>query len=127
MKYIKYLVFYVALIGWGCTPKASIEGIDFPLPPPPPFPPDLSAPTSPPPPFIPSMKEVAEIQINPLPHPFNVNGTLPYAVWVNGEKLILNHVQTQALTKSLNLEFKQPENTAEIHSGEGWLFPLDLK
>ena len=30
------------------------------------------------------------IQVNSLPHPFNLNGRMPYQVWVNGERLKLN-------------------------------------
>ena len=67
-----------------------------------------------------------EIQINRLPHPFNLNGSIPYAIWVDGEKLKLNPKETRALAESLNLKFEQPEDTAEIHSGEGWLFPKKI-
>ena len=76
---------------------------------------------------VPYLGQGSEVQINPLPHPFNLNGTMPYAVWVDGEKLNLTPKQTQDLTQSLNLEFKQPENTEAIHNGEGWLAPLDLE
>jgi len=67
-----------------------------------------------------------EIQINRLPHPFNLNGSIPYAIWVDGKKLKLTPKETQALAESLNLKFEQPEDTAEIHSGEGWLFPKKI-
>ena len=65
------------------------------------------------------------IEVNRLPHPFNVNGTLPYAVWVDGERLPLNSAEAQKIVDSLNLEFKQPKDTAKIHSGEGWLYPYN--
>ena len=67
-----------------------------------------------------------EVQINRLPHPFNLNGSIPYAIWVDGKKLKLNPKETRALAESLNLKFEQPEDTAEIHSGEGWLFPKKI-
>jgi len=49
---------------------------------------------------------------------------LPYAIWLNGKKVSLNASETRALVKSLNLKFEQPKNTAKIHQGEGWLYPL---
>ena len=70
------------------------------------------------------MTQLAEVQINPLPHPFNLNGNVPYAVWVNGKRLPLNNAQVKELAYTLDLKFKQPKDTAQIHSGEGWLRPL---
>ena len=48
---------------------------------------ELSAPS---PPSVPSILLNKEIQINRLPHPFNLDGTMPYAVWVDGKRLPLN-------------------------------------
>lgn len=76
---------------------------------------------------VPLLQDPSEVQINPLPHPFNLNGENPYAVWINGKKLRLDRKQTKALAKSLNLEFTQPPNTEAIHNGEGWLAPLNLE
>lgn len=73
------------------------------------------------------LKESKNIQINSLPHPFNLNGNFPYAVWVDGNRVPLTPGESLALAKSLNIEFKQPNNTAEIHNGEGWLFPRRIK
>tara|TARA_R100001594_G_C4009999_1_gene256718 strand:+ start:370 stop:729 length:360 start_codon:yes stop_codon:yes gene_type:complete len=100
MKYL-YIVVLVGLVG--CVQK--------------------SAPIA----IVPPFGESSEVQINPLPHPFNLNGEMPYAVWVNGKKLPLSRKQTHALAKSLNLDFIQPANTEAIHNGEGWLEPLDLE
>lgn len=123
---MKYAIILLTLLIFGCNHKGkTIEAIDYSIPPPPP-PPNILPPT-PPPPFEPSTSELAEIQINPLPHPFNLNGSIPYAVWLNGKKLKLNNQQVRSLAASLNLEFKQPANTAQIHNGEGWLYPLNLK
>lgn len=122
---MKYAIILLSLLFFGCShTNKSIEAIDYPLPPPPP-PPNI-LPSSVPPPFQPSLSELAEIQINPLPHPFNLNGNMPYAVWLNGEKLNLSSQEVRSLALSLNLKFKQPANTAQIHNGEGWLYPLDL-
>lgn len=92
---------------------------------PPPFP-VLEGPTSPPPNFTPTFP-LSLMQVNRLPHPFNVNGSVPYAVWVDGKRLNLNPQQTKELTSFLNLKFEQPPNTAAIHAGEGWLFPIPKK
>lgn len=67
-----------------------------------------------------------DIQINRLPHPFNINGNMPYQVWVDGVRVPLNSKEAKELVKSLDLKFVQPDDTAEIHSGAGWLHPLDL-
>ena len=68
------------------------------------------------------------IQVNSLPHPFNLNGTMPYQVWVNGERLPLRGDKTDKLIELLDLgEFEQPEDTAEIHSGAGWLRPFPIE
>jgi len=72
------------------------------------------------------LQAAPEIQVNRLPHPFNVDGHLPYQVWVDGERLELNSPAARTIIKTLNLKFEQPEDTAEIHSGAGWLKPLDL-
>lgn len=129
MKYIVILCFL--LVGCNHNNKV-IEAIDFPLPPPPP--PNM-LPFSAPPTFTPNVEELAlmrqkfegvEVQINPIPHPFNLNGSIPYVVWVNGERLPLNSIQVRELAQSLNLKFEQPKDTAEIHNGAGWQRPLEL-
>lgn len=109
-----------------CQHKSQdVESFDFNAPPPPP-PPNILPPSAPPN-FKPNALELAEIQINPLPHPFNLDGRMPYAVWVNGERMRLNSEETRNLAKALNLKFEQPKDTAEIHNGAGWQYPLVLK
>lgn len=71
-------------------------------------------------------EEFSSMQINRIPHPFNLNGENPYAVWVDGKRLSLDRNQVKNLAQSLNLKFKQPEDTAQIHQGAGWLFPLEV-
>ncbi len=120
---MKYLSIILVLFFWSCShTNKVIDAIDYPMPPPAP-PPNILPFTSPPN-FKPDVTELAEVQINPLPHPFNLNGSRPYAVWVNGKRLALNSHEVRALAQSLNLEFTQPKDTAQIHNGEGWLFPL---
>lgn len=71
------------------------------------------------------LQAASGIQVNSLPHPFNVNGTMPYQVWVNGERLPLNGNKAKEIVKLLDIgPFEQPKDTAELHSGAGWLQPL---
>ena len=70
--------------------------------------------------------EVESIQINRLPHPLNINGENPYAIWVDGKRLNLDRNQVKDLARSLHIKFEQPKDTAQIHSGAGWLFPLEV-
>ena len=76
--------------------------------------------------LVPTSPPKYNIQINSIPHPFNLNGSHPYAVWVNGERLPLSGSQVRVLAQSLNLKFQQPKDTAEIHNGNGWQHPLKL-
>lgn len=103
----------------GCNQANKTPLPQFTPPPPPSIRPPSSAPN-----FIPN---IYELQINPVPSPLNINGNLPYVVWVNGEKLPLTPQQSVDLANSLNLNVTPPKNTAKIHQGEGWLYPLKLK
>lgn len=68
------------------------------------------------------------VQVNSLPHPFNLNGRMPYQVWVNGERLPLNGDKANQIVELLDIgPFEQPEDTFEIHSGQGWLRPLPIQ
>ena len=59
--------------------------------------------------------------------PFNLGGSMPYQVWVNGERLPLNGDMAKQIVNLLDLEpFEQPTDTAEIHSGAGWLRPIPI-
>jgi hypothetical protein len=118
---MKNSLFIFLLALFGCTQKYKV--INLPIPPPPP-PPNILPPSLPPS-FSPSLDDVSNIQINPIPHPFNLNGHFPYAVWVDGQRLQLNYKELNQLVIALNLNFKQPKNTAKIHRGEGWVYPLD--
>jgi hypothetical protein len=117
---ISFLLFFLFL--FGCSSKKS-KVVNLEVPPPPP-PPNILPPSDPPS-FIPSLDEVAEIQVNPIPHPFNLNGHFPYAVWVDGQRLKLTPQEMNQLIVALDLKFEQPKNTKNIHNGEGWLYPLD--
>ena len=67
--------------------------------------------------------EPMNIQVNRIPHPFNLNGRLPFQVWVDGERVPLNINEVQDMIEVLDIKFTQPEDTKEIHSGTGWIFP----
>ena len=117
---VSYFIFLFVL--FGCRQRDQIVGSDFPPPPPPP---SLLPP--PPPNFTPTKQSVLNIQVNPIPHPFNLNGSVPYAVWVNGKRLPMNGNSSRNIAKALGLEFSQPKDTAKIHNGEGWLYPLKIE
>ena len=111
-----------ALLLFGCKSQ-NLESKHF-VPPPPP-PPKIKPPTLPPS-FTPSIKKLAEIQINPIPHPFSINGEIPFVIWVDGKRLNLNNSEILQLTNSLNIKYKIPNETAEIHQGRGWQYPLKI-
>lgn len=115
----------IILFLFGCnSSKQKQAKIELPNPPPPPI---GIEPTSSPPAFIPNISEIKELQINRLPHPFNLDGALPFAVWADGERLSLNGKQAKELASYLGIEFTQPPNTAEIHNGQGWIYPYPTK
>jgi hypothetical protein len=68
------------------------------------------------------------IQVNKLPFPFNVDGNIPYQVWIDGKRVPLRSDQANQIIEALELakgkDFVQPENTRRIHAGAGWQFPL---
>ena len=99
------------------VPTQSVDQLTSNEPPWPPSPRGLQAATTSP-----------GIQVNSLPHPFNLNGTMPYQVWVNGERLPLNGDKAKQIVDLLDLgPFEQPEDTGEIHSGAGWLTPFPVQ
>lgn len=111
--------FLLAFLFGACQTKNQ-SPFDFPPPPPPPnIKPDLPAPT-----YIPSFPKDFVVQINPIPHPLSIDGQIPFVVWVNGKRLELSGAQVKHLTQSLNIKYEKPQDTAEIHDGEGWLEPL---
>lgn len=67
---------------------------------------------------------LAEVQINKIPHPFDLNGHIPCAVWVNGSRLKLSPLDAQKVAKAINLDAHPTIHSARLHQGEGWLTPL---
>lgn len=105
----KLEILLISLLLGGCKPSTMV-----------------TVPSSPPPVVATAILEGKEVQVNTLPHPFNLEGELPFAVWVDGKRLSLDMHELQAVGKALNIEFKQPNDTPELHSGEGWLYPFPL-
>jgi hypothetical protein len=66
-----------------------------------------------------------EIQINPIPHPLNIDGMLPYVVWIDGKRANLNPREVRKLALSLDLPLNV-RGTPEMHAGAGWLEPHNL-
>lgn len=107
---------------FGCQSNKVEEKIDLPAPPP--LSKHFLPPTSPPN-FTPNMLDLDKIQINSVPHPLHLGQ--PYVVWVNRRRVDIGIIKLNELMTLLNLPTKPPENTAELHSGEGWLQPFLLK
>lgn len=61
---------------------------------------------------------IREIQINPVPYPFHL--TMPYVIWVNGERLDIPKKEIILIAKEFNLSLDPPKNTALLHNGAGW-------
>ena len=119
---MKNIFLLLVFLSFGCQ---SSKEPPIELPPPPPLPPyykDFSPPLHAPN-FIPDIREVYEIQINPIPHPFSISGNL--AVWVNKRRVKLNHNQSKYLFVLLNLPPNFNKDTADIHKGSGWLQAFD--
>lgn len=78
--------------------------------------------------FIPDLGSLPQIQINKIPHPFDVGGYLPCTVWINGKKADLTPYQAQDLAKILNLGAYPAIDDKKLHEGIGWQQPLtDIK
>ena len=113
------------LFFWGCeTPKTETLNPESAflemIPPPPPdhFPPN-PAPT-----FVPRSDHLHQIQINEIPHPFNLNGHMPCAVWVNGRRIDITPTQAQNLANAVNLNSQPKISPSKLHAGIGWLEAL---
>ena len=125
MKIMNYIVVILFLLGSSCHHlDRTLNKLDLPIPP---SPPPFFKPSSQPPNFTPNLNELRNIQINSVPHPFNLNGHYPFVVWLDGKRLPLKSGEIKHLANALNIHFKQPKNTAQIHNGEGWLYPFPIK
>ena len=118
---MRVLICSLSLAFFGCSQNRTETSSFFDAPPPPP-PPNILPDTAPPK-YIPQFEN---IQVNTIPHPFNINGRMPFAVWVDGQKLPINSKESKAIVQALDIKFKQPKDTAQIHRGEGWLYPKKI-
>jgi hypothetical protein len=121
-----YIIFLLFFIGCNHTQQLNEEKTEFDFYEPPP-PPPLVLPPSLAPDFIPSSTHLAEIQINEIPHPFNLNGHIPCQVWVNGKRLNIKPEEAQRLAKAIDLEDRPKIAPSMIHAGAGWTKPLSIK
>ena len=87
---------------------------------------NVVAPILPPPVLAEAILQGKEVQINRLPHPLNVGGVLPFAVWVDGERIPLDSNELKAVGQTFNIDFDPPPDSAEIHNGAGWVYPFRL-
>ena len=120
---MKNLWWFGLLFVFGCQSQKVEEEIDLPHPPLPELPRHFLPPTAPPN-FTPDIREVYNIQINPVPHPFNITGS--HVIWVNKQKLRINRKQLNEIVQHLNLPTGRPKDTAQLHLGEGWLRPFEI-
>ena len=94
-------IFLILLSGCHHIKKEKvIEGVDYPIVPP------------------------HVIEINKVPHPFNLNNFNEYIVWVNGKKVSMQRDQKNALIALVGARNITPVSDADIHNGDGWLRPL---
>jgi len=75
--------------------------------------------------LIPTDSPKYDVQINPVPFPLNIGGE--YVVWLNKKRVVLDRNQLNTLIAELNLPTERPKDTAQIHNGDGWLRPFELK
>lgn len=64
------------------------------------------------------------IEINKVPHPFNLNNFNEYVVWVNGKKVVMERNDKNALIALVGARNIAPVSDEDIHNGDGWLRPL---
>ena len=60
------------------------------------------------------------IEVNSIPFPFNVNGTQPYVVWVNGHRVEMPKKDIMALVDKIGKDNIKGADPSDIH--RGWLF-----
>jgi hypothetical protein len=118
----KILLIYFVLIS-GCSQYKKGSN-SLAIPPPPPPPPNL-VPPNPAPNFVPKFNKLYNIQINSIPHPFDIDGNFPYVVWLDGERVNLSFNESANLVKILKT--KKPTRSANnIRSTNGWQRPYVL-
>ena len=99
---MKFILLSIALLLVGCNHhnKIKVEGVDYPS-----LPPHV-------------------IEINDVPHPFNLNNYNSYIVWVNGKRVDIPLEKKNALIALVGAKNIAPVSDEDIHNGDGWLRPL---
>ena len=115
----KILLIYFVLIS-GCS-QYKKDSNSLAIPPPPPN----LVPPNPAPNFVPKFNKLYNIQINSIPHPFDVNGNFPYAVWLDGERVNLNLNESANLFKILKTK-KTTRSASNTRLPNGWQRPYVL-
>lgn len=100
MKYISALLILLSGCSYSTRTGEKIEGVDFPT-----LPPHV-------------------IEINEIPHPFNLNNTNQYVVWVNGKRVGMKPEAKSSLIALVGARNIAPVSDEDIHNGDGWLRPL---
>jgi hypothetical protein len=99
---MKFVIIFL-ILSTGCVhlkEGEAIEGVDFPH-----LPPHV-------------------IEINDVPHPFNLNNTNQYVIWINGKKVKVKNKDKQAIVALVGASNIKPVTDEDIHNGNGWLRPL---
>ena len=50
--------------------------------------------------FLAQSASFLQVQINEIPHPFNLNGHIPCTIWVNGKRLNISPLEAQKLAEA---------------------------
>lgn len=119
--YFIFLLFFV-----GCeSSNIKTSPLDVKILKTPPPPPSI-LPTSRAPNFVPNTARLSQVQINEIPHPFNLNGHIPCVIWVNGKRLNISPQEAQKLAQAVDLSSREKIHASKLHSGEGWIKPLSV-
>jgi hypothetical protein len=67
-----------------------------------------------------SQTQTQVIEINSVPPPFDVNGVMPYVVWVNGSRVDMPKKDVMVLVSKIGKENIKTAKSNDIH--RGWLY-----
>ena len=67
-----------------------------------------------------SQRQTQVIEINSVPPPFDVNGLMPYVVWVNGCRVEMPKKDVMVLVSKIGKENIKTAKGNDIH--RGWLY-----
>ena len=67
-----------------------------------------------------AQKQARIIEINSVPFPFNINGTQPYVVWINGRRVDMPNKDVMILVSKIGKENIKTAKSKDIH--RGWLY-----